>query len=179
MRVFGIAGRSGSGKTTLIEKLIPLFLARSLKVSAIKHAHHDIDIDKPGKDSYRFRAVGASEVVLLSGNRLALMREIKNEPSPELKDALLCLSNCDLVLVEGFKNYPIPKLEVYRPSLDKPPLYPDDTSVIGIASDNPPALPRPMSIFSVNHPETMIDFVLDHALPLKTRDDILKLNIKH
>jgi len=135
MKVFGIAGYSGSGKTTLLEKLIPHLTARGLKVSVIKHAHHGFDIDRPGKDSYRHREAGATEVLLSCGERWALMHELRNEKEPALDDLLVRLSPCDLVLVEGFKSEPIPKLEVYRQANGKPPLYPGRDDVVAVASD--------------------------------------------
>jgi molybdopterin-guanine dinucleotide biosynthesis protein B len=107
MKVFGFAGYSGSGKTTLIEQLIPRFTARGLKVSLIKHTHHNFDVDKPGKDSYRHREAGATEVLLTCDNRWVLMHELRGAPEPTLEEQLVVLSPCDLVLVEGFKQTPI------------------------------------------------------------------------
>src|SRR5690606_34652806 len=117
MRVFGIAGYSGSGKTTLIERLIPDFTGRGLRVSLVTHAHHRFDIDRAGKDSWRHREAGATEVLVTSSMRWALMHELRGAPEPTLEEQLARLSPCDLVLVEGFKHASIPKLEVYRPSL--------------------------------------------------------------
>lgn len=135
MKVFGIAGYSGSGKTTLLEKLIPQFTARGLNVSVIKHAHHGFDIDRPGKDSYRHREAGASEVLLSCNDRWALMHERRQGSELTLDELLAHLSPCDLVLVEGFKQEPIPKLEVYRPENGKPPLYPDRADIVAVATD--------------------------------------------
>lgn len=135
MKVFGIAGYSGSGKTTLLEKLIPQITARGVKVSVIKHAHHGFDIDRPGKDSYRHREAGATEVLISCGERWALMHELRAEREPALDDLLIRLSPCDLVLVEGFKNEPIPKLEVYRAANGKPPLYKERNDIVAVASD--------------------------------------------
>ena len=129
MKVFGIAGYSGSGKTTLLEKLIPQLTARGLKVSVIKHAHHGFDIDKPGKDSYRHREAGATEVLLSCGDRWALMHERRDEVEPSLNELIGHLSPCDLVLIEGFKQEPVPKLEVYRPENGKPPLFPERADI--------------------------------------------------
>ena len=112
MKVFGFAGWSGSGKTTLIEQVIPAITARGLRVSVIKHAHHGFDIDKPGKDSWRHREAGASEILLVSDQRWVLMHELRGAPEPDLDAQLAHLSPCDLVLVEGFKAVQIPKLEV-------------------------------------------------------------------
>ena len=123
MIVFGIAGWSGSGKTTLIEKLIPVFNARGLSVSVIKHAHHGFDLDKPGKDSYRHREAGASQVLMLSNDRWVLMHELRGEPEPTLEDQLRVLSPCDVVLIEGFKAAAVPKVEVHRPAHGKSALW--------------------------------------------------------
>ena len=144
MRVFGFAGYSGSGKTTLIEKLIPRFVAQGLKVSLIKHAHHDFDVDKPGKDSYRHRAAGCSEVLISYGKRWALMHELRDEPPPSLDEQVALLSPCDLVLVEGLKHAPIPKLEVHRPALGKPLLQPETESIVAVACDARLALSVPL-----------------------------------
>ena len=135
MKVFGIAGWSGSGKTTLLEKLIPQFTARGLKVSVIKHAHHGFDIDRPGKDSYRHREAGASEVLLSCNDRWALMHERRDESDVTLDELLARLAPCDLVLIEGFKQEPIPKLEVYRPENGKPPLFPERSDIVAVATD--------------------------------------------
>ncbi len=135
MKVFGIAGWSGSGKTTLLEKLIPQFTARGLKVSVIKHAHHGFDIDRPGKDSYRHREAGASEVLLSCNDRWALMHERRGESDVTLDELLARLAPCDLVLIEGFKQEPIPKLEVYRPENGKPPLFPERSDIVAVATD--------------------------------------------
>jgi len=135
MRIFGLAGWSGSGKTTLMTALIPQFVARGLKVSTIKHAHHAFDVDQPGKDSWRHRQAGASEVMVMSARRWALMHELRGEPEPELDDILPRITPVDLLLVEGFKWHPHPKIEVHRPSLGRPPLYPGDAHIIAVACD--------------------------------------------
>jgi molybdopterin-guanine dinucleotide biosynthesis adapter protein len=135
MKIFGIAGWSGSGKTTLLEKLIPQFTARGLKVSVIKHAHHGFDIDRPGKDSYRHREAGASEVLLSCNDRWALMHERRDESDVTLDELLVRLAPCDLVLIEGFKQEPVHKLEVYRPENGKPPLFPERSDIVAVASD--------------------------------------------
>src|SRR5438105_9267943 len=126
MKVIGIAGYSGSGKTTLIERLIPALNAEGLRVSVVKHAHHRFDVDRPGKDSYRHREAGAAEVLISSGQRWALMRELRGEPEATLTQLLAQLSPCDIVLVEGFKREPIPKIEVHRAGTGLPMLYPND-----------------------------------------------------
>ena len=135
MKVFGFTGRSGSGKTTLIEKLIPVFTSAGLQVSVIKHTHHDFDVDQPGKDSWRQRQAGAMEVLLTSDRRWVLMHELREAPEPDLPEQLARLSPCDLVLVEGFKRQPIPKLEVWRAANDTPLLQPTDPTIIAIATD--------------------------------------------
>ncbi len=126
MRVIGFAGWSGAGKTTLIVRLIPELNRRGLSVSTIKHAHHNFDLDQPGKDSYEHRAAGAEEVLVASANRVALMRELRGAPEPSLAELLRLLKPVDLVLVEGFKRDPLPKIEVFRAANGKPPIYPDD-----------------------------------------------------
>src|SRR5512135_3505298 len=113
-RILGIAGYSGSGKTTLLEKVVPLLKQQGLRISVIKHAHHNFDIDRPGKDSFRHREAGASEVLIVSGHRWALMHELRDEAEPSLEELCTRLSPCDLVLVEGYKFSTIPKLEVHR-----------------------------------------------------------------
>lgn|ERR1700690_354831 len=118
--VFGIAGWSGSGKTSLLEKLIPVLVRDGLKVSTLKHAHHQAETDTPGKDSWRHREAGAYEVLLVTGSRWALMHELRDEPEPGLAEMLKRLSPCNLVLVEGFKREAIPKLEIHRQALGKP-----------------------------------------------------------
>ena len=132
-RVSGLCGWSGSGKTTLILKLIAAVQARGFSVSTMKHAHHSFDIDRPGKDSHRHRGAGAREVLITSAQRWALMHENHDQPEPSLQALLARMSAVDLVLVEGFKRQPHPKMEIHRPSLGKPLLYPDDPSIVAIA----------------------------------------------
>ena len=134
MRIFGLAGWSGSGKTTLLAALIPELTARGLSVSTIKHAHHDFDIDRPGKDSWRHRQAGAGEVMVASARRWAIMRELRGRPEPPLEELVARMSPVDLLLVEGWKRHPHPKLEVHRPSLGKPLIYPGDPYVVAIAT---------------------------------------------
>jgi len=141
MRIFGFAGWSGSGKTTFIERIIPRLVAHGLTVSLVKHAHHRFEIDHPGKDSYRHREAGCQEVLVTSGVRWALMHELRGAPEIRLREALTRLSPCDLALVEGFKSEPMPKLEIWRASLGKPLLHPEDPGIVGIATDAPDALP--------------------------------------
>src|SRR6266853_748523 len=160
MRIFGLAGWSGSGKTTLLAALIPELVARGLSVSTIKHAHHEFDIDQPGKDSWRHREAGGSEVMVASSRRWALMHELRGAPEPSLEDLVAKMSPADLLLVEGFKFHPHPKLEVHRPSIGKPLLYPDDPHIVAIASDEPFAAPLPL--LSLADPAAIAGFVLDH-----------------
>ncbi|MEH2491741.1 molybdopterin-guanine dinucleotide biosynthesis protein B [Bradyrhizobium sp. AZCC 2230] len=135
MKVIGLAGWSGAGKTTLLTRLIPHFNAQGLRVSVIKHAHHQFDVDVPGKDSRRHREAGAAEVLVASSNRWALMHELRGAPEPRLPELLAKLSAVDLVVVEGFKREPHRKIEVHRAANDKPLLFPDDPGIVGIATD--------------------------------------------
>ena len=160
MRIFGLAGWSGSGKTTLLAALIPELAARGLSVSTIKHAHHDFDIDRPGKDSWRHRQAGAREVMVASARRWALMHELRGDAEPSLDELVTRLGPVDVVIVEGFKRHPHPKLEVHRPSLGKPLLYPDDPHIVAIASDEPFAAPLPL--LSLADPAAIAGFMLDH-----------------
>ena len=133
MKIFGVAGHSGMGKTTLLERLVPAIAARGLVVSLIKHSHKNIDIDRPGKDSYRLRESGCKEVLLLGNDRWALMHELRGEPEPSLDYLLDRMQHCDLVLIEGFKNGDFPKLEVWRASVGKPTLWPEWPGIVAIA----------------------------------------------
>ena len=158
MKIFGFAGWSGSGKTTLIEQLIPRFVARGLRVSLIKHAHHKFDVDQPGKDSYRHREAGCSEVLVSSGNRWVLMHELRGASEPTLEDLLARLSPCDLVLVEGYKAHPIPKLEIWRKDNAKPFLHPDDPHIIAVAADAPCETNLP--VFGLNDHDRIAEMIL-------------------
>jgi molybdopterin-guanine dinucleotide biosynthesis adapter protein len=135
MKIFGFAGWSGSGKTTLIEQLIPRFVKRGLRVSLIKHAHHTFDVDQPGKDSYRHRHAGATEVLVTSSRRWVLMHELRGVHEPSFDEQIRHLAPCDLLLVEGFKHAPIPKLEVWRAQTGEGLLHPNDPHIVAIASD--------------------------------------------
>jgi molybdopterin-guanine dinucleotide biosynthesis protein B len=144
MRIFGLAGWSGSGKTTLLTRLIPALVARGVTVSTIKHAHHHFDIDQPGKDSWKHRQAGASEVLISSAARWALMHEHRGAREPGLGELLAHMTQVDLVMVEGFKADAFPKLEIHRPALGKPLLYPDDPDIVAVATDAMlPGLPLP------------------------------------
>lgn len=135
MRIIGLAGWSGAGKTTLVTQLIPVFRARGLKVSTVKHAHKGFDIDLPGKDSHRHREAGATEVFVASGVRWALVHELRDEPEPDLADIIPMLAAVDLLIVEGFKRHRHPKVEIYRPEVGKPLLHPDDDYIVAITSN--------------------------------------------
>lgn len=143
MKTFGFAGWSGSGKTTLIEQLIPRFVNHGLTVSLIKHAHHSFDVDHPGKDSWRHRQAGCREVMVSSAMRWALMHELHGDAEPALEELMARISPCDLLLVEGFKRYAMPKLEIYRAANAKPLLHLDDPHIVAIATDTPLAARLP------------------------------------
>jgi len=134
-RIFGLAGWSGSGKTTLLAKLIPALTAQGVRVSTIKHAHHEFDLDTPGKDSWVHRQAGATEVAVVSANRYAILHELRGAPEPTLEELLPRLAPVDLVLIEGFKRHRHDKLEIHRPALGKPLLAPDDPDIVAVASD--------------------------------------------
>jgi molybdopterin-guanine dinucleotide biosynthesis protein B len=161
MKIFGFAGYSGSGKTTLVERLIPLFIQRGLRVSLIKHAHHTFDVDQPGKDSWRHRQAGAMEVLVTSSRRWALVHELRGAAEPALNEHIERLSPCDLVLVEGFKRERISKLEVYRAEVGEPLIHPHDTNIVAIASDA--RLDTVLPQFDLNQPEAIAGFILQHV----------------
>jgi molybdopterin-guanine dinucleotide biosynthesis adapter protein len=158
MKTFAIAGWSGSGKTTLIERLVPRLIRRGVVVSLIKHAHAGFDIDRPGKDSYRHREAGCTEVLLTSDSRWALMHELRGRPQPSLEALLEVMSPVDLVLVEGFKTWDMPKLEVHRPSLGQPLLAPGDATVVALATDV--ALETALPCFALAEPEPIAEFIV-------------------
>ena len=161
MKIFGFAGWSGSGKTTLIEKLIPLFVGRGLKVSLIKHAHHTFDVAQPGKDSYRHRHAGCTEVLVSSSRRFALVHELRGAVEPGFAELLERLSPCDLVLVEGFKRERLPKLEVFRAVTGEPPLHPQDPDIVAIASDR--RVDSRLPQFDLDDAPGIATFVLRHV----------------
>ena len=160
MKVIGIAGYSGSGKTTLIEKMIPVLVAEGLRVSLIKHAHHEFDVDQPGKDSYRHRHAGCGEVLISSSRRWALINELRGAPEPSLQEQLKKFSPCDLVIVEGYKSEPIPKIEVHRASHPVPLLHPDDANIVAVATDM--ALDTPLPLLDVNDAEKVARFIVQY-----------------
>lgn len=160
MKAFGFAGWSGSGKTTLIEKLIPRFVTSGLRVSLIKHAHHAFDVDQPGKDSYRHRHAGASEVLVTSSRRWVLMHELRGAEEPGFEVQLKRLTPCDLLLVEGFKYAPIPKLEVWRAASGEPLLHPNDAHIVAVATDS--AVTTPLPLLDLNDDAAVARFVLKY-----------------
>ena len=165
MRIIGLAGWSGAGKTTLLAKVIPLIVARGLTVSTLKHAHHSFDLDQPGKDSHTHRAAGATEVLIASANRYALMHELRGAPEPSLHELLAKLSPVDLVVVEGFKAARYRKLEIFRAAVGKPALHLEDPLIVGIVSDTPfPAGARP--VVSIDDAQAVVGLMLDHAEPI-------------
>ena len=161
-RVFGLAGWSGSGKTTLLTQLLPALIQRGLTVSTLKHAHHDFDIDQPGKDSHRHREAGATEVLVASDQRWALMHELRGAPEPSLEELLTHLGPVDLVIVEGFKRAALPKLEIHRPSVGKPLMATDDKTIVAVASDVMlPGLAIPC--LALERVDTIAAFIIDHC----------------
>jgi len=169
MRIIGLAGWSGSGKTTLLTKVLPRLIARGKRVSTLKHAHHAFDVDRPGKDSFEHRSAGATEVLVVSANRWALMHELRGQPEPGLHALLGKLSEVDLVLIEGFKRQKFPKLEIHRVENGKPLLHPDDDWIVAVASDSP--LPQAtVPVIDLNDVEKIADLLLVEAMPLDELD---------
>jgi molybdopterin-guanine dinucleotide biosynthesis protein B len=162
MRIFGLAGWSGSGKTTLVARLLPALIARGLAVSTLKHAHHAFDVDQPGKDSWVHRQAGAHEVMVGSANRWALMHEHRGAAEPGLDELVAHMSPVDLVIVEGFKSHPYPKLEVYRASLGKPLLCRDDPFIVAVASDGDPG-GLPVPVLALGDAAGIADFIIGHC----------------
>jgi len=163
VRLIGLAGWSGSGKTTLLAKLLPALIARGHTVSTLKHAHHNFDVDQPGKDSHTHRLAGAREVLISSERRWALMHELREEREPTLRELVPRLSPVDLVIVEGFKAESHPKLEVHREAVGKPLLYPNDPLIVAIASDLKTKVPLPSA--DLNDIEAIADLVDTLARP--------------
>lgn len=159
-RAFGFIGYSNSGKTTLIEKLIPIFRRRGFSVSAIKNAHHGFDMDRPGKDSYRYRAAGAGQVLIATGLRWALLTETPQGPT-SLEELFDHLAPCDLVIVEGFKSEGhLPRIEVRRKDNVEPPIYPHDPNVVALATDY--AIDAPLPVLDLNNADKIADFIIEH-----------------
>ncbi|MHC8510353.1 MAG: molybdopterin-guanine dinucleotide biosynthesis protein B [Rhodospirillales bacterium] len=165
MRIFGLAGWSGSGKTTLVARLLPELTGRGLTVSTLKHTHHNFDIDRPGKDSHNHRLAGAHEVMLASGKRWALMREFRDGAAePSVQELAARMAPVDLLLVEGFKDHPHPKLEIFRTALGKPALYPDNPTIAAVAADVPPGELENTGgrlVFALGDIAGIADFVLE------------------
>jgi molybdopterin-guanine dinucleotide biosynthesis adapter protein len=166
MRIIGLAGWSGSGKTTLITKLIPLLVARRLRVSTLKHAHHGFDLDQPGKDSFFHRAAGATEVIISSARRWAILHELREDPEWDLAALIKKISPVDLVLVEGFKRDKFPKLEIHRIANGKPLLHTEDPHIVAVASDSAVPAAR-VPVVDLNDIELIADLLLKHAVPVE------------
>ncbi len=156
----GIGGYSGSGKTTLIEKVVPVLVREGLRVSLVKHAHHEFDVDYPGKDSWRHRHAGCSEVLVTSSKRWALMHELRGEAEPSFQDQVKLLAPCDLVIVEGYKSESIPRIEVHRRAARLPMLFPEDPHIVAIATDEP--LDTPLPQLPVDDGEAVARFIVHH-----------------
>jgi molybdopterin-guanine dinucleotide biosynthesis protein B len=165
MRVIGLAGWSGAGKTTLVAKVIPRLVARGLRVSTIKHAHHAFDVDQPGKDSHTHRAAGATEVLVSSASRWALVHELRGAAELQLPELLQKLAPVDLVIVEGFKRETHPKLEVHRAAVGKPLLHLDDPHIVAVASDRPVPAAR-VPVVDLDDIDAIVDLMTTHAKPL-------------
>jgi molybdopterin-guanine dinucleotide biosynthesis protein B len=162
MKCIGFAGWSGSGKTTLLVRLIPELTGRGLTVSTIKHAHHSFDVDKPGKDSHAHRTAGATEVMVASAHRWALMHELRGAQEPRLEELVLQMNPVDLLLVEGFKHDPHDKIEIFRESVGKPLMAPDDRHIVAIASDGPVAKAG-VPVLALDDTAAIASFILDHC----------------
>ena len=166
MRIIGLAGWSGSGKTTLITKLIPRLTAHGLRVSTLKHAHHGFDLDQPGKDSFMHRTAGATEVIVSSARRFAVLHELRDEPEWNLPALVGKMSPVDLILVEGFKRDAFPKIEIHRVANGKPLIHPDDPHIVVIAADT--ALPQAtVPVIDLDDIDAIADLVLARAVPLE------------
>jgi len=165
MRVIGLAGYSGAGKTTLIKNLVPHLTARGITVSTVKHAHHRFDIDHPGKDSYAHREAGAKEVLIVSGERFALMHELRGDDEPPLARLLSLMTPVDVVLVEGFKSEAYPKIEIHRSENGKDYLYPHDGKILAVATDKPEAVVGRVALDLADR-AAIADFILSHAMPV-------------
>jgi molybdopterin-guanine dinucleotide biosynthesis protein B len=165
MRIIGLAGWQNSGKTTLLAKVIPCLVARGRTVSTVKHAHAGFDVDQPGKDSHTHRMAGASEVLIGSAKRFALVHELRGAPEPLLGELLRKLSPVDLVIVEGYKAHPHPKLELYRASVGKPLIHPNDSWIVAVASDVALA-GCALPVIGLDDIETIADVLLVESMPL-------------
>ncbi len=171
MRVFGVAGHSGMGKTTLLERILPVLQTRGLAVSLIKHSHKDLDIDRPGKDSYRLREAGCQELLLMGRRRWVLMHELTEDVEPPLSQLLSKMQACDLVLIEGFKQGDFPKLEVWRAEMGKPPLWPELPRVLAVATDCPAVISGKPAL-SLSNASDIADFICQHACESSDSRDV-------
>lgn len=160
--ILGFAAFSGTGKTTLLVQLLPILRAHGLKIAMIKHAHHKFDVDIPGKDSYELRKAGASPMLISSSRRIAIMIDKEEETEPDLQDLLGYINpdTIDLVLIEGFKQWPLPKIELYRPDVGKPLQFPDDKNIIAIAHDGELPTAASIPVMDINQPEQIAQFIL-------------------
>ena len=158
MKLYGVTGWKNAGKTGLMERLVTEFVTRGLRVSTVKHAHHSFDVDHIGKDSHRHREAGASEVLLASRNRFALMHELRDEDEPTLQTLLSKLEPVDLVLIEGYKRDRHPKIEAFRAETGNPLIAPEDDTIRAIASDSPLDVDRP--VFDLNDTRAIADFIM-------------------
>ena len=167
--ILGFAAFSGTGKTTLLTQLIPVLKRRKHRVGVIKHSHHDIDLDQPGKDSHRLRMAGATPVMLVSAHRRTVITELDASNPLTLNDQIdaFPLAGLDLLLIEGFRHEPYPKIELHRPSLGKPLLYPDDEHIIALASDQALTTPQPLPCLDLNDIEAIADFIVERFLSNK------------
>lgn len=162
MKIFGFAGWSGSGKTTLVTSLIPELVARGVRVSTMKHAHHAFDIDKPGKDSYEHRAAGATEVMVTSASRWALMHEMRGDGEPSIEELASRMTAVDLLLIEGFKSYPHDKIEVFRAAVGKPLICLEEAHIVAVASDAP--VPQAnVPVLDLNDVAAIADFIVQRT----------------
>lgn len=164
-RIMGFVGRSGSGKTTILSDLIPVLIGRGFSVSTVKHTHHDFDMDKPGKDSYRHREAGAKEVLLTSAKRWALLHELRGEPEFDMNELIGRMTPVDILLIEGFKSHDYAKVEVHRPSLGKPLLAAHDESIIAIATDDADhdtITQRNLPVLNLGDTNSIADFIVDY-----------------
>jgi len=160
MKIFGLVGWSGSGKTTMLVKLLPELVARGVRVSTMKHAHHAFDVDKPGKDSFEHRAAGASEVLVTSANRWALMHENRGTPEPTIEELVRHMSPVDLLIIEGFKGHAHDKMEIYRPATGKSLIQPNDPLIRAVASDGPVEAAT-VPVLDLNNISGLADYILD------------------
>lgn len=162
MQVFGVVGWKNNGKTTLVERLVAHLTAAGRRVSTVKHAHHDLQLDQPGKDSWRHREAGAVEVVIATSRRFAILHELRDEPEPPLETLLARMAPADLVIVEGFKRFPHPKLEVHRAARGTPLLAAEDPTIVALATDEPrPEIDRPQ--FHLDDVPAIAGFILAHT----------------